>query len=163
MNTDWMAGGYRVLPEYTDAGVGTLYRWGYSSHVRAGSSNFFALYQSAPLSNYNRVAEGVVHFRVRAFDPHGNLINPGMTNWPRQMYFYTNVIAPDQAAVVATNHAVPAFVELEMGMLEQPVYQRWKSLGSPEAQRNYLSNHSARVHIFRQRVPVRNVDFSVYP
>lgn len=163
MNTDWNAGGYRVLPEYKDAGVGTLYRWGSNAHVRLGSSNYFAWYQSAPLSNYNRVAEGVVHFRVRAFDPHGNLINPGMTNWPRQMYFYTNPIAADQASVVATNQAIPAFLELEMGMLEQPVYQRWKSLASAEAQRNYLSNNSARVHIFRQRVPVRNVDFSVYP
>ena len=104
-----------------------------------------------------------MHFRVRAFDHHGNLINPAMANWPRQMVFETNAIAPDQAFVVATNQAVPAFVELELGMLEQPIFQRWKSLANAEVQRQYLGNHSARVHIFRQRVPVRNVDFSVYP
>jgi hypothetical protein len=31
------------------------------------------------------------------------------------------------------------------------------------AARTYLSNHVAQVHIFRQRIPVRNVDPSVYP
>ncbi len=162
-NTDWVGTGYRVIPDYTEAGVGSLYRWTKAVPLRSGSLYLPHEFQMAALSNYSRIADGVVSFRLRAFDDRGSLINPGMNRWPKDMDFYTNLIAADQAVVLATNRAVPAFVELEIGMLEQQIFQRWKSLANAAARRNYLSNHSARVHVFRNRVPVRNVDFSAYP
>jgi hypothetical protein len=30
------------------------------------------------------------------------------------------------------------------------------------AQRSYLSNHVSEVHLFRQRIPIRNVDYTAY-
>jgi len=70
--------------------------------------------------------------------------------------------------------AVPAYLELEVGFLEPHILDRYKAIasgfvpGTPppqaiiNAQRNYLSNHVAQVHLFRQRIPVRNVDFAAY-
>ncbi len=162
-NTLFVGTGYRVFPEYPDAGVGSLYRWTVANPAREGARLFPNWFQFAPLSDYNRIVDGVVHLRLRAYDAKGNLINPGMAVFPKEMDFYTNRIAPDQAEVVATNNAVPAFVELELGLLEQQVFHRWKSLANDVARRNYLSNQAARVHVFRNRVPIRNVDLSVYP
>jgi hypothetical protein len=74
--------------------------------------------------------------------------------------------APDQAlGYYFFGHAVPAFVELELGILEPQVYQRFKSIPEqvPTARRQFLSDHVGQVHIFRQRIPIRNVDVSVYP
>jgi len=59
------------------------------------------------------------------------------------------------------SNAVPAFVELEIGVLESDVLKRWRGM-SPVAGANYLSNHVAQVHIFRQRIPIRNADYSAY-
>jgi hypothetical protein len=68
---------------------------------------------------------------------------------------------------IFTNRAVPAHVEFELGILEPPVLDRYKSIGSGSAalqslQRQFLSNHVAQVHLFRQRVSVRNVDLNAY-
>jgi hypothetical protein len=52
-------------------------------------------------------------------------------------------------------------VEVELGVLEDAVLQRAEGMSST-AQMNYLSNHVGQVHLFRQRVLVRNVDPSVY-
>jgi hypothetical protein len=61
------------------------------------------------------------------------------------------------------SNAVPAYVELEVGFLEPHILDRFKALnGNPLAQTQYLSNHVANVHLFRRRIPIRNVDFSAY-
>jgi hypothetical protein len=164
---DWVGTGYYVLPAYDNAGVGALYR--YSSTARGFaasllSSNFWTALATGQISN--RVADGIVHLRLRAFDPKGRLITPfvrtndalaGVTN-------YWNVVLSDQIDGYYTSNAVPAAVELELGILESGAFERFKAIGSANAvaQRQYLSNHTAQVHIFRQRIPIRNVDPSVY-
>jgi hypothetical protein len=60
-----------------------------------------------------------------------------------------------------SSNVVPASVEVELGVLEDAVLQRAEGMSST-AQMNYLSNHVGQVHLFRQRVLVRNVDPSVY-
>jgi hypothetical protein len=61
------------------------------------------------------------------------------------------------------SNAVPAYLELELGILEPQVLQKYRSIPLGPPARQYLSNHVAQVHIFRQRIPVRNVDLSAYP
>jgi hypothetical protein len=61
------------------------------------------------------------------------------------------------------NDAVPAFVELEIGILEQETYERYRAIPVYDAQTNFLAKHAGNVHIFRQRIPVRNVDVTAYP
>ena len=59
-------------------------------------------------------------------------------------------------------NAVPAVVEFEIGILEQQTYQHYKSIPTAAAQANYLEGQAGRVHLFRQRVAVRNVDATAY-
>jgi hypothetical protein len=59
---------------------------------------------------------------------------------------------------------MPAYVELELGILESQTYHSYKAIVSanPAAAAAFLSNHVAQVHLFRQRVPIHNVDPSAY-
>jgi hypothetical protein len=55
-------------------------------------------------------------------------------------------------------------VELQLGILEQPSFERYNSIGAAPARLAYLQREeiSGRVHLFRQRIPIRNVDPSAY-
>ena len=59
------------------------------------------------------------------------------------------------------SNTVPASVEVELGVMEDAVLQRAEGL-SGAAQMNYLSNQAGQVHLFRQRVMIRNVDRTAY-
>ena len=60
------------------------------------------------------------------------------------------------------SNAVPAYVEVEVGVLEQQTLKKYQALLPGPLQNAYLSNSAAQVHLFRQRVPVRAVDPTVY-
>ncbi len=59
---------------------------------------------------------------------------------------------------------MPAAVEMELGLLEQYTWERYNSIGDPAARLAYLQREdiSSRVHLFRQRIPIRNVDPLAY-
>src|SRR5207247_1272106 len=75
----------------------------------------------------------------------------------------TNVI-PYEGDCYFVSNAVPAYVELELGVLENHTMERARAIGDAGSgpQRAYLSNHVANVHVFRQRIPIRNVDYAAY-
>jgi hypothetical protein len=176
-NQDWIGTGYQVISDYQNAGVGTLYRFS-TNHIRAQTPQLLTDFINAPLTNLNRVVDGIVHFRVRAFATNGFPIEPmssptlgfrpfAGTNGLVPMQFSLGqweAPVPDQPDYYFMSNAVPAFVEIEVGILEPPIFERWRGIGSgnPVAQHNYLSNHVANVHIFRQRIPIQNVDYSAY-
>jgi hypothetical protein len=138
---------------------------------------------NVPITNSTiaRVADGIVHLRVIPFGVDGRPLFPFALRPQRRnlSVLLPNVslpqavldtwadplgALPEFAGYYFANAAVPASVELEVGVLEQNVLGRYRALaGNAEAQINYLSNRVGNVHIFRQRIPVRNVDFSVYP
>jgi len=181
VNQDWVGTGYKVVVGDYNNGLGTLYRYTASARnagVSQLSSNFF----NVPPTNMSRIADGIVHLRVRAYATNGFPIVGGFFN---ASWFRTNVltkgifpvkntagfwdpILSDQVDCYFVSNAVPAYVELELGILEPQVADRAKSIPGPPwpapatAARDYLSNHVAQVHLFRQRVPVRNVDFNAY-
>ena len=64
-----------------------------------------------------------------------------------------------------TNKTVPAFVDFELAILEPRAQERVRALSDVpgSAAADYLAQQAGRVHVFRQRVTVRNVDPSVYP
>jgi type II secretory pathway pseudopilin PulG len=208
-NQSWMGIGYQVRPDYLDAGIGTLYRFSTDSSSAARtdvarllaqrmSSNF--LYSTSfPLTNnppnLNRIADGVIHFRVRAFDTNGRPFYIAQ-NSP-YLWSQTNVSGAPISGISISNafgfyrptildqvtqyhldysfvsNAVPGYVELEVAFLEPHMVDRFRAIGgSPlgvqpaaslqAAQRNFLSNHVAQVHLFRQRIPIRNIDFAAY-
>jgi len=178
-NQTWTGIGYVVLTnrpgtaswEYPSAGVGSLYR--YSGQLPFGWSP--ALLFDGPITNaYRRTAftnlvpvlDNVVHFKVRAYDAAGNWITNS---------FYTNTYvlplawnAPQYAAGEVEQYrffsnVVPASVELEIGILEDRAADRARSIGDATARGNFLAQQAGKVHLFRWRVPVRNVDPSAYP
>jgi hypothetical protein len=104
-------------------------------------------------TNYSHLLDGVVGFRVQAFDANGGLI---LTN---RMNIYTN--APTHSIYFFSN-ALPASVEIEMATIEDRSLQRAESLPFFTARSNYLSQQAGKVHVFRQRVAIPNVDPSVY-
>jgi hypothetical protein len=191
LNQDWIGTGYLVLPEDGTGFIGALYRFSGTNYPRFGvvnlSGRFYSAVQAAlqnlgkglPVTNMNRIADGIVHLRVRPFAPNGFPI-VGDVGYINAIY-RTNPITPfygpiRQVAAIANNaypdhmagcyflsNAVPAYVEIELGILEPQIFQRYRSIPVPAAQLQYLSNHVAQVHLFRQRIPVRNVDPAAYP
>ena len=192
-NQQWNAVGYRLIASDTQAGVGTLYRYSsnniaISNLVSSGFtfSNFFTDVPVPPAS-FSRVVDGVVDFRIRAYDRNGLLIPtpitffnggsvgnaPNITSGivtlpPGPAYLTTNIGYFLQSTgdynYVFCNIAVPAYVEVELGILESPTLAKLQSFtNSPTSYWNYLTNHTGQVHIFRQRVTIPAVDSAAYP
>jgi len=220
-NQDWIGTGYQIIRDNPSALAGSLYRFTSTNAPRGAPYGlFYNMYDTMSDSatrtftppyndnrqiygvysgmTSNRIADGVVHLRVRTFDRNGAPLFPDPRAlfgalWPGwqspYQLFSTNITytsgyravtntaggwgsdptfgaaaAPDEVACVFWSNAVPAYVELELGILEPKVLQRYKSIGyGTPAGRAYLSNNVAQVHLFRQRIPIRNVDFTAYP
>jgi type II secretory pathway component PulJ len=170
-NQDWVGIGYQVIPDTTSSSwIGTLYR--YSTNGSRYTAYYLpTAFLQAPLARLDRIADGIVHLRLRAFATNGLPIMPaGFQINPNQYlriknatnYMDIGPYTPDQVNSYFVSNAVPAYLELELGIMEPRIVERFKSIGNPTAQYEYLSNHVAQVHLFRQRIPIRNVDFSAY-
>jgi hypothetical protein len=63
------------------------------------------------------------------------------------------------------SNALPASIEVEFAVLEPRILEHYQAIGAANeaAQLQYLSNHAAEVHIFRQLIPVSAVDPYAYP
>lgn len=57
-----------------------------------------------------------------------------------------------------TNQMLPAFLDLELGMVDGQVYRQFKLLSSSSRAlgANFLQNQAGKVYLFRQRIPIRN-------
>jgi hypothetical protein len=183
LNQDWLGTGYEVLPDDANGLVGTLYRFSATNYPRGGFLNLAGQFPFVASTNMSRIADGIVHLRLRAFGKNGYLVTTNLfnrtnaavqvrlngpyTNIPNAVAFgsaaYGSRADYLQASCYFMSNAVPGYLELEMGILEPQIMQKYRSIGVPLAARTYLSNHVAQVHIFRQRIPIRNVDPSVYP
>jgi hypothetical protein len=172
--------GYKVLPNTNLSSgsecVGSLYRFIETNRANpAALANSFLAKDTSSLS---LVADGVVNFRVTAFATNGFPVFPiypngtnaaftdaqalGTTFNIKNTTAYWNAATPNVVDCYFVSNAVPGYVEVELGVLEPQILERYRSIGNPAAQRTYLEQHVAQVHIFRQRVAIRNVDFSAY-
>lgn len=168
-NQVWTGVGYRISTP--DAGVGTLYRYSASvpNPLRTPElvPNLFADFLNTPLDNtykFSRVADGVVHLRVRAFDLEGEWITDDLRadRANTDIRESTAVVPGEVGLYKFFSNAVPAAVELELGFLETRTLERVRALPTAAARRNYLSNHVAQVHVFRQHIPISTVDVRAY-
>jgi hypothetical protein len=133
----------------------------------------------------NRICDGVIHFYLQAFATNGYPIMLGTRSNANAACFYTNALTPyspyygavypvdivkntscpgNQSALRFWSNAVPASVELQLGMLEQHALDRYNAIGDPTARLNYLQrdDNTSRVHLFRQRVQMRSVNPLAY-
>jgi len=112
------------------------------------------------LNRFSRVADGLVHFRVTPLDSRGmplelEYLRRGTNPYPEVLI--TNRLAPvPSIQTFFYGSAVPAALELEVGILEPQAVERWRALPTPAARARFLTNQAARIHYFQQRIPVRS-------
>jgi hypothetical protein len=175
-------------------GVGTLYRYTVSTNYQyLNGANFSGRFSnSVPvinsiglITNFFRVADGVIHLKLTAYDPQGRRMGWDTTNmYPSYkvlrmsrsgaaLGLYSsakNLIEANVAlrqdpytaetVLVFTSNALPASVELELGVLEPFAVKQLQAMqqdSSPKVAQTFLKKQAARVHLFRQRIPIRTV------
>jgi len=173
-NQRWTAKGYFVYS--TNSGVGTLYSYTRNAvpkppTMQLSSTDFLQLFNSFTAATVDpgrlasRVADGVVHFRVRAYDTNGDWITANLTNnfnFSKSDIRWSERVAGEMGLYTFRSNAVPAAVEIELGFLETRTLERAKSIADAAARRSYLSNRVGQVHLFRQRIPIETVDVKAY-
>jgi hypothetical protein len=186
-NQTWSGIGYFVRTNPGFLGnvslVGTLYRFETNIPISqmAGTNSLlpYLTYLNATndLNGTNqllisKILDGVVEFRVRCYDLNGLLMTNGLPsiNTSNRFWMITNAtdlnppsIPSDEVLFYGfSNNIVPAYVEVQVGVLEPAVLKRYKSIPDPLSASNFLANHAGNVQLFRQRVAIRNVDPSAY-
>lgn len=173
-NQTWSGIGYHIGNR--QAGVGTLYRYQMSARAPVSPQlmfqNFFyyadnriTTNRNEPLDNQldlniSRLIDGVVHFRVRAYDNTGSWITNTVGITPTNTIWLADsgLIPGEMRYRAMYSNLVPATVELELGVLEDSILAKARAIPDLTARTNYLAQQVSRVHLFRLRVPVRNVD-----
>jgi hypothetical protein len=175
-STGWDAIGYRVLNssdvDATGLSYGTLYR--FATNFSQFDGNFlnehYKTFTRSPsvLTNESlmRIADGIVHFRLKFYDANGRLIPPrdddgnvylsplnNPTNIPPGVWI-DKEFSVNEPMVVFSN-TLPAMVEVELGILEPRTLKQAESL-PVAARQGYLEKQAGKVHIFRQQIPIRN-------
>jgi len=172
-NTGWTGIGY-VVSNIDNLGVGTLYRYEcpvnahyfdnrilFHPFQAACTPNFSnQAYAASPSIRLSRIADGVVHLKIRVYDNLGNqvgvetnrnigdfAIGPITNGYP-----FTNNFVNPRVAV-----GLPTSVDLELGILEPDAWDHLNSLGQSNtaAQVTYLSTAAGKIDIFHQRILVR--------
>lgn len=183
-NQTWTGIGYALGNR--QGGVGTLYRYEMSARAPVSPQTMFNSFYfdyndggpSGPGTNkilfslnraldnnlklnISRLIDGVVHFRVRAYDPTGSFItnNVGITAPTNTIWLDKSTLIPGEIRYRAMySNLVPAAVELELGVLEDTILAKARAIPDLTARTNYLAQQVSHVHLFRLRVPVRNID-----
>lgn len=189
--------------EPTQWGMGSLYRYETRTNYGVPTTNLFAEFApkmpnamtpaNPPVSatNFNHIADGVVHFRVKAYDTQGHLMAFNTTNrdpayvifrctetGARLLSSSTNANANNATAILQENsrgdwetkmsfrsNAAPAYLEIELGILEPDAVKTFELLYSDERKsggqgaraRQWLEKRINKVQIFRKRIPLRTV------
>ena len=143
---------YRYVNHLTNT-VGVDLRWLYADFTNNATTDN---------PNAGHVADGIVHLTVRAFNARGEPYLFYDKGGP-SLYGSTNDInvwstaaeAPTGWGFAFTNKAVPAYVDVELGLVDPKIYRQYFAM-NPLAQNNFLMNQVGKVHLFRQRVPILN-------
>jgi len=146
---NWMGVSYRVAdpndPTQPAAyGLGTLWRWTTNANRFDQSLQNRLFLQLPPPAYWQRVADNVIHFRVTA-------ITSGLP------VMATNVAVPTATwAAVLTNHALPSYVEVELGFVDNRTAERARVyLPNINLAKTYLATNVDAVHMFHLHVPIR--------
>ncbi len=165
----WVAVGYAVYPPSATY-LNPLYRFYMTTNVAAANpqtlfTNFTLAVQNGSITNGSHLLDGVVNLTVHAYDTNGvwmtNGYAFGYTNIPKNMLILPSALG--ETGFCMFSNTLPAAVEIELGVLEDRTLQRadtWPNGSSQQS--NYLAGAVGKVHIFRQRVTIPNVDSSAY-
>jgi hypothetical protein len=173
-NQTWSGIGYIVRTNPSVNGfmnpVGTLYRFQTnvsSAQIMGGARlPYLTFLNDTNPYNFSKILDGVVDFRVRSYDPNGFVLTNGSESI--QSNFFVTIInsltiAPGEVELSAySNNIVPAYVEVQIGVLEPAVLKRYNSIPDAATRSNFLAAHAGNVQLFRQRIAIRNADTSAY-
>jgi type II secretory pathway pseudopilin PulG len=172
-NQTWSGVGYVVDTSPTANGINPLYRF-VPTDLPARPDPWqlftnFIDHSALPISqsdtNMHRLMDGVVTLRVRAYDLNGLWMTNGYSNpasfTVKNVRFLPTIFG--EVGFYMFNNALPASVEIEMATLEDRTLQRAGTYpNNTFAQSNYLAGQAGKVHVFRQRVAIPNVDSAAY-
>lgn len=186
-NDFWTAVGYWIGPANTNLlgrplSVGRLYKFTYETNAAAFAvSNLFTRYASARrLESSYPVMDGVVHFRVVAYDStgfpllwgdaSGDMNKPTFQERPvpRESWGIPRAWFPDGNDAGSTAYhfrqftypRFPSFLEVELGVLEPQMVTRYHAIPVLSEARNFLARNAGKIHVFRYRIPLRNAPSS---
>ena len=189
-NTQWTGVGYFVDTASTTS-LYPLYRYYSTTNITVNPVVLFNNFVGAVNNGYaneallntsnnmSHLIDGVVHLVVRAYDSNGTLMTNGYTFGVQPTLNNTWFTPPypspgGEVGFVMASNALPASVEVQMGVLEDhtlkraaslnpglPVFSQAPAWNSP-AQQNYLQLQSGTVQVFRERLTIQNVDPSAY-
>lgn len=162
----WTGIGYVVNPTNTTFYY-PLYRYAVTTNINSAGSlynDFLNKILTGQWTNttLTHLVDGVVDFRLHAYDPNGY---PLTANYllPRQNIAFVNpATTASEGGYIFYSNSLPAAVEIQIGVLEDRVLKRALSIPVASAQSNYLAQQVGHVRIFRQRVTIPNVDRTVY-
>jgi prepilin-type N-terminal cleavage/methylation domain-containing protein len=165
-NTTWTGTGYIVNTASTSP-LYPLYRFYAETNITCSpavlSGLFFTEIQNAQWTNMSHLVDGVVQLNVRPYDVNGTWINNSVSSYTNVLNTYFYPAAYGETQVYMVSNAVPASVELELGVLEDRPLAHAESLPlNSTAQLNYLAQQAGAVHLVRQRVTIPNVDPTAY-
>jgi type II secretory pathway component PulJ len=170
-NTTWTGIGY-VVDATNSSPLYPLYRYYAQTNLTASPrglyNDFVSTINNGQWTNLSHLVDGVVHLAVVANNPNGYaLTNIGPFVINRNIIFYPpNQFVqgiPSDVGYYFYSNAVPASIELQIGLLEDRPLQRASSLPfNSTAQLNYLKQQSGHVHLFRQQVTIPNLDPTAY-
>ena len=155
VGSDWVGTGYCFRTNKVD-GLMDLYR--FTMQTNTPRNTFYPAYRKAARdlfrnvseTNVHRVAEGIIHLKVRTFNRDGIEIAQG-TNF--LTFPFTNSLPVVNGPPIFETNYVPSSVEIELGILEPQTLEQAKSVADA---RSYLQRQAGKVHIFRQTIPIRN-------
>jgi type II secretory pathway component PulJ len=165
-NDQWEGIGYAVSNNVTGAaGAGTLYRFAEQTSAPLLDNHLFLDFSNAvvnqffPTNTCHRVADGIIHLKVYAFDQYGNE-NPyeyGHDFDSANAFSYPLPSSSADILIDSTND-LPGSIQLEVGILEPDTITKARALSSVgTAEVNLLSKAAGNVHVFRQQIPVAGV------
>lgn len=157
---EWIGTSYRV--DHNGRGAGTLYRAIVStnlgltltqrnatpqSQVDEVTKLFMKVSALVTITNtrdtsfvFNRIADGIVHFQVTAYDELGRFYTNGSVR--TDGYAFTNF--------------VPVYLDVELGIIEPKAIKQFEARARVIRQaRTYLEGQAYRTHLFKQRIPIR--------
>jgi len=110
----------------------------------------------------SHLVDGVVHLTVRAYDPKGQWMTNGYpfgyTNSARNAWFTPPALG--EVGFYMYSNTLPASVEIQL-VCSKTARCNASNPSRPD-QSNYLAQQAGKVHLFRQRFTIRNVDPSAY-
>ena len=169
-NQTWTGVGYIVVTNSVQNNLYSLYRFSMTTNLNAANGPWllYSNFQTISYTNsppWSHLIDGVVGLRVRAYDPNGFWLTNGYNGLNPSPTVQNAVFFPPSLGEVGFfmySNALPASVEIEMATLEDRTLQRAESRPAGPLRDQFLQGQAGKVHIFRQRVPIPNVDPAAY-